>query len=184
MSANEELRPWETLSRRTILNHSKFLVVENHTIQLPNGEILDDWPWVIIPSAAIVLAVTKEGEFLCFQQTKYAVDGTSLAPVGGMLEPGETPLAAAKRELREEMGYQASAWVELGSYCLDPNRGVADMHLFLAQNAERVAAPNSDDLEDQKLLLLSHAELEDALDKGGVQSAALVNRCRVSVAVH
>ena len=86
-----KLRPWKTLSRSTILDHGKFLVVENHTIELPDGEIIEDWPWIIIPSAAIVLAVTAEGEFLCFRQTKYAVDGTSLAPVGGMIEPGEEP---------------------------------------------------------------------------------------------
>jgi len=160
------LHPWKTLSRHTILNHGKFLVVENHIIELPDGQIIEDWPWIIIPNAAIVLAVTKNGEFLCFRQTKYAVEGTSLATVGGMLEPGEEPLCAAKRELLEETGYMATDWVNMGKYCVDPNRGVADMHLFLAQNAEKVAEPNSDDLEDQELLLLSRAEVENALETG------------------
>ena len=92
----KELRVWETLSRKTVLVHSKFLTVESHTVKLPDGQIIPDWAWLIIPSAAIVLAVTEDGQFLCFRQTKYAIEGTALAPVGGMLEPNETPIQAAK----------------------------------------------------------------------------------------
>jgi ADP-ribose pyrophosphatase len=164
--SKKELRPWETISRKTILRHSKFLTVESRAIKLPDGRIIPDWPWLIIPNAAIVLAVTDDKKFLCFRQTKYAVEGTSLAPVGGMLEPNETPLSAAKRELLEEMGYKASDWIDLGSYILDPNRGIATMYLFLALHAKQVAKPNSDDLEDQDLLFLNQNEIESALKKG------------------
>jgi ADP-ribose pyrophosphatase len=164
--SEKELRPWETISRKTLLTHGNFLTVESHTIKLPDGKIITDWPWLIIPSAAIVLPVTSEGKFLCFRQTKYAVEGTTLAPVGGMLEPDESPLEAAKRELLEEMGYSASDWCSLGSYILDPNRGIASMHLFLALNATQVTQPDSDDLEDQEILLFTKAELENALKMG------------------
>jgi len=163
---NKELRVWETISKKTILSHSKFLTVESHTVKLPDGQIIPDWAWVIIPDAVIVLAVSEDNKFLCFRQTKYAVEGTSLAPVGGMLEPNEAPLEAAKRELLEEMGCEAQNWISLGSYILDPNRGVATMHLFLAMNAKQVAEPNSDDLEDQELLLLSKDEIFSALNAG------------------
>jgi ADP-ribose pyrophosphatase len=164
--AGKELRNWETVSRITILKHSKFLTVESHTIKLPDGKIIQDWPWLIIPDAAIVIAVTEDNQFLCFRQTKYAVAGTSLAPVGGMLEPNETPLHAAKRELLEEMGYEAPDWFDLGNYILDPNRGIATMYLYLALNARQTAMPNSDDLEDQELLFLSRNEMEQALKTG------------------
>lgn len=164
--SKKDLQVWETVSRKTILNHSKFLTVESHTVKLPDGQIIPDWAWLIIPSAAIVLAMTDNDQFLCFRQTKYAVEGTSLAPVGGMLEPNEAPIDAAKRELLEEMGYESLEWVNLGSHILDPNRGIATMHLFLALKAKKVAEPNSDDLEDQELLLLSRDEIENALKEG------------------
>jgi len=160
------LRVWKTLSRETILNHGKFLTIENHVIELPNGTIIPDWAWIIIPDAAIVLPVTPEGKFLCFRQTKYAVQGTSLAPVGGMIEENEDPFDAAKRELCEEMGCEASNWINLGSYVLDPNRGIATMHLFLALDARQITSPDSDDLEDQELLLLNREEIENALRTG------------------
>ena len=160
------LRVWKTLSRETILNHGKFLTIENHVIELPNGTIIPDWAWIIIPDAAIVLPVTPEGKFLCFRQTKYAVQGTSLAPVGGMIEENEDPFDAAKRELCEEMGCEASNWINLGSYVLDPNRGIATMHLFLALDARQVTEPDSDDLEDQELLVLSKDEIKKSLHEG------------------
>lgn len=164
--SKKELRVWETVLRKTILKHSKFLTVESHTIKLPDGQTISDWAWLIIPSAAIVLAMTEDNKFLCFRQTKYAIEGTSLAPVGGMLEANEKPIDAAKRELLEEMGYASSDWVNLGSHILDPNRGIATMHLFLALNAKRVSEPNSDDLEDQELLFLTRNEIENALKAG------------------
>ena len=94
------------------------------------------------------------------------MEGTSLAPVAGMMEPGEDPLEAAKRELLEETGFRASDWMTLGSYKVDPNRGVGIRHFFLAHNAEQVAEPDSDDLEDQRLLFLTCSELETALEAG------------------
>ncbi|MFN2166675.1 MAG: NUDIX hydrolase, partial [Anaerolineae bacterium] len=105
---------WKTLSRRPILSHSRFLSVEEHAIELPDGRVIPDWPWMITPDYVNIAVVTEDRRFVCFRQTKYAVNGTSLAPVGGYLEPGEDPLAAAQRELREESGYAATDWVDLG----------------------------------------------------------------------
>jgi len=160
------MQPWKTLARRTILNHSKYLVVENHTVELPDGRIISEWPWLITPDYVIVLAVSERGEFLCFRQTKYGVDGTSLAPVGGYLEPGEDPRLAARRELLEETGYEAAKWVDLGRYRVDGNRGAGIAYLFLARDARYVAEADADDLEEQQLLRLSRAEVETALENG------------------
>ena len=160
------LRPWKTLSKETILNQTKFLSVENHVVELPDGRVIPDWTWVKIPNAAIVLAMTEDNQFICFRQTKYAIEGTTLATVGGMIEPDEDPLVAAKRELLEETGYAAKKWISLGKYILDPNRGVAEMHLFLALDAKHVAEPIIDDLEDQELILLSRTQIEKALNAG------------------
>jgi ADP-ribose pyrophosphatase len=157
---------WKTLHRTTLLTHDKYLTVENHTIELPGGQVLDNWAWLTTPDYINVVAVTTDGEFICFRQTKYAVEGVSLAPVGGYIEPGEDPLAAAQRELLEETGYRAERWHALGQYVVDGNRGAGIAHLFLAEEAQPVAARNADDLEEQELLLLSRAEIEQALAGG------------------
>ena len=160
------MKPWTTLSRKTILDHGKYLAVENHAVQLPDGRVIHDWPWVIAPDYINVVAVTAGGEFLCFRQVKYGVDGTSLAPVGGYLEPGEEPLGAAQRELLEETGYQAPDWISLGTFRVGANRGFCTAYFFLALGARCVAEPDADDLEEQQLLLLERSEIEAALAAG------------------
>lgn len=160
------MQPWKTVSRRTLLAHSKFLTVEEHTVALPDGQVISKWPWLILPDYVNVVAVTPEGEFLCFCQTKYGIEGVSLAPVGGYLEPGEDPLAGAQRELLEETGYEARDWIELGCYRVDSNRGAGMAHLFLARDARRVAEAHADDLEEQELLHLTRSEIEAALAAG------------------
>jgi ADP-ribose pyrophosphatase len=160
------MKPWKTLCRRVLLDMGKFLRVEGHTVQLPDGRTIEDWPWVITPDFANVVAVTPEDRYLCFRQGKYAIEGTSLAPVGGYIEPGEAPLAAARWELLEETGYEASEWIALGEYVVDANRGAGTAYLYLARCARRVAEPDADDLEEQELLLLSRAEVEAALEAG------------------
>ena len=119
-----------------------------------------------------MVAVTEDEHFLCFRQVKYGVEGTTLGIVGGYINEGEAPLAAAQRELLEETGYKAPDWLSLGSYIVDPNRGFASGHLFLARQARYVAPRNADDLEEQELLLLTREEIESALEKGEIKVLA------------
>jgi ADP-ribose pyrophosphatase len=160
------MQPWKTIARRKILGHGKYLLVEDHSIVLPNGKIIQNWPWVVSPDYVNVVAVTETGEFLFFRQTKYAVSGDTLAPVGGYIEASEEPLAAAKRELHEEMGCESSDWIDLGSFVVDGNHGEGTAHLFLASNARQVATPHSDDLEEQLPVRMSREEAERALANG------------------
>ena len=160
------MKQWKTISKKTILDHSKYLRVEEHVIELPDGKIMDRWSWVVSPDFVLVLPVTKDGSFLCFRQTKYAIEGTSYAPIGGYIETGEDPLTAAKRELREEMGCEAGEFISLGVYPADGNHGGGSGHLFIAPGVRKVAEPIIDDLEEMHPVTLSPDEAEQALLQG------------------
>jgi len=166
------MKPWKTKDRKTLLDEKPWLTVEQHTVELPDGQLIPNWPWVITPDYINVVAVTKDERFLCFRQVKYGIEGMTLAVVGGYVKEAEAPLAAAQRELLEETGYASQDWLSLGSYLVDPNRGIATGHLFLARGARYVTPRNADDLEEQELLLLTRAEIEAALETGEIKVLA------------
>ena len=160
------MKPWKTISRTTILDHSKWLKVEDHSIELPNGTIIDKWCWIISPDYVNVVVQDEDDNFVCFRQTKYAANGISLAPVGGYLDPGEDPLTCAQRELREELGYQAREWISLGRFPCDGNHGNGFANLYLARGAHQVGEIIADDLEEQEIIKLSRNELMQSLLDG------------------
>jgi len=160
------MKPWKTLSRTTILDHSKWLKVEDHTIQLPDGKLLEHWCWLVSPDYVNVVVQDEDENFVCFRQTKYAADGTSFAPIGGYLEQNEDPLVCAKRELREELGYEAKQWISLGKFPCDGNHGNGFAHLYLACSAHQVGEIIADDLEEQEVIILTRNEMMQALLDG------------------
>ena len=157
---------WKTLDKHTVYQAGKYLTVETHKIELDDGAIIPDWSWIITPDFVNVLAVTADQKIVCFRQTKYALDGLSLAPVGGYIDQGEDAETAARRELLEETGYSSDHWINLGSYVQDANRGVATAHLFLALEVEKTADPTHDDLEQMELVHLTKEQLQEAVLTG------------------
>jgi len=166
------MKPWKTVDRKLVLDNAPWLTVEHHTVELPDGRLIPNWPWVKTPDYVNIVAMTEDEQFLCFRQVKYGIEGDTLSIVGGYINEGEEPLAAAQRELLEETGYQSSNWISLGSYLVDPNRGIATGNLFLARDARYVTPRNADDLEEQELLFLTRKQIEAALERGEIKVLA------------
>jgi len=160
------VKPIVTLGRREVLAYKPYLTLEVHRVQLPDGKIIEDWPWVITPDFVNIVAVTADSHFLCLRQYKYACEGVSLAAPGGYVEAAEDLLAAAKRELKEETGYESEDWSELGHFPVDSNRGVGSAHFYLALAAVKTSEPTERDVEEPEIVLLTRGEVEDALAAG------------------
>ncbi len=164
------MTPWKKISSERILEGNKFLSVEKHSVQLPDGKIIPDWQIVITPDFVNVVAVTDENKFIIIRQYKYAVGGETLSTVGGYIEKNENPLDAAKRELLEETGYYSDDWITIGKFFVDSNRGCGNAHLFIAKNVKKISEPNSGDLEEQEILLFSRNEVEKYLAEGAFKT--------------
>lgn len=83
-----------------------------------------------------VLALTEHNEVYLVKEYKYGIERDSTEVMSGALEAEETPLEAAKRELREELGLEAIEWVDLG--VVDPFTTVvrSPNYLFLAMGVK------------------------------------------------
>jgi ADP-ribose pyrophosphatase len=133
-----------TLETPTCLVESKFMKVSRHTVQFSeHDKVLDDWLWIDYHDRINVLVQTGDDRFLIFRQTKYALEGReSLAIVGGIIEPGETPQHAAHREVLEETKYDCRDMKFLGRYRTDVNRGMGWTHTFLARDCHEKTTPS------------------------------------------
>src|SRR5262245_47443306 len=85
------------------------------------------------PGAVLIVPVLNATSLVMIRNFRVAVDEALLEFPAGKLEPGEHPLAAAKRELREETGYQAEAFRKLGEFYTSPGFTDELMRVFVAE---------------------------------------------------
>ena len=89
-----------------------------------------------------------------------------------MIDPGEQPLDAAKRELFEETGYKSAAYTALIEVSPEPSRSTHRAHFFVAHGATQagVARPEASEVID--IRLLKREELLNELASGRIDHAA------------
>jgi len=141
------IKKWKTLSS-TYIHKSKWATLRKDVCEMSDGRIVDDYYVLEYPSFANALAITEDKKVLMVHQYRHAAEIVSLEVPGGVVDAGEDPMHAIKRELLEETGYQFDD-VELVSV-LYPNPSTANnrCYFFLAQNGKKVKDAHLDDLEE------------------------------------
>lgn len=127
-----------------------------------------------------VVALTPDGLSVMVDQYRFGIGERTLETPGGMVDAGETPLEAAKRELLEETGYGGGEWSSLGA--VQPNPAIHPhlCHHFLARDVERVREPRLGEGEAIGLELLDLAGIRAAMCDGRLRHVlALSALCRV-----
>lgn len=138
-------------------------------------ELLDHkWEVVRHADAVAILALNERGEMLLVQQKRLAVGAMTVEAPAGLIDEGETPEAAARRELQEEAGLDGEMTL-LTRFYASPGFCDEQLYVFEARNLRESRLPMDEDEEIEVLWLKPQAVLDGLKDGSLVGSASTIS---------
>lgn len=165
------MTPWTVLKDKLIADR-RWLRVHEQSVLLPNGARIDEFHLLESPSWVAVLPVTHDGTVILVQQYRHGLGHESRELPAGVIDAGESPSDAARRELLEETGYVADELIPLIELYPEPHRSTHCAHFFVAHDVRDSGSARPEPSEVIEIVTRSSAELvADALC-GRIQHAA------------
>jgi ADP-ribose pyrophosphatase len=156
----------KVISSRELLKNKLFSVVDEVATDDNGFEIHRSI--VRHPGSAVIMAVDGAQRVLLVRQFRLPAEQELWELPAGRIDPGESALDAAKRELQEETGYQAKKWIPLISYWASPGYVDEKMNLFLAQE---LTEGEQKPMEDERIELgwFAKDELRAMIKRGEIK---------------
>lgn len=158
----------KTIDTRTI-HEGRIITLTEQTVELPNGKEARR-EIVLHPGAVTVLAITDDEKILLVRQFRKPCERVLVETPAGKLEPGEEPLASAKRELEEETGYTASEWKKVNAFYTSPGFANELLHGYVATGLTK-SVQKLDEDEFLDVIEASADEVERMIDNEEIYDA-------------
>jgi ADP-ribose pyrophosphatase len=143
-----------------------FLKVFSDEVQLPNQNLANR-EFIKHPGAVAIVPLFDDNSVLLERQYRYPMHQAILEIPAGKLEFGEDPLLCAKRELKEETGYEAKEWIFLGKIHPVISYSTEFIDIYLAKGLVQGQAA----LDDEEFLDIFRAtlpEISEWIKKGSI----------------
>ena len=179
----EDRLAWEEISSEHIVR-DEWIDFRRSAYRFPDGSVFEPFYSYSRRNYVVIVASDTEGRYLCVHQFRQGIkEVTTEFPAGGIERkdgkeygsakdlPSEDALAAAKRELREETGYESDEWEHL--LTVPSNATIADNYAFIyrAANCRKVAGQSLDETEFLNVSRYSAEEIEEMIAAGRFQQA-------------
>lgn len=162
-----KLSNWKILDAETLLD-SRFLKVNKEKCELPNGKIIPDFYTIWQPDWVLVLAQDSEDLWLMERQYRHGTGKVSLEFPAGIVEAGETPVDAAKRELQEECAFGGGSFEFLAELPMNPDRHRGKFFVVRATGVAQRGETHFDSSEEIETLRFSTEEILSKMRSGEI----------------
>lgn len=167
------IEPWERVASERRGDYEVFRVRADRSRSPETGAVHTFY--VVEASDWInVVPLTPEGQIVFVRQYRHGREEITLEIPGGMVDLSETPAQAARREMREETGYDADQLVYLGAVA--PNPAIQDnlCHTYLALDARRDGPQRLEGTEEIAVDLIDPADVPRLIVEGAITHALVV----------
>lgn len=153
----DDPQPWTTLDS-TYLYRKRWLTLRQDRVRLPGGSVIDEYyvneysPWTNI------VAVTADKKIVMVRQYRHGLKAVHFELPGGVVDAGEEPFAAARRELLEETGFGGGRWEPFLTLSANPALQTNLTYTFLAIGVEALQAPANEATEELTVHVVPIAE--------------------------
>lgn len=175
---------WKKTRTETIVNDKWIDFRANYYI-MPDGEEIGPFYTYHKQDYAVIVATDEEGNYICVNQFRQGLEEVTTEFVAGGIEgfDGTTDragnpaveeskaLAAAKRELREESGYESDEWEHLMTIPSSATINDNYAHIYRAKNCRLTSEQELDSTEFINVTKLSEAELDSMIGNGEFKQA-------------
>lgn len=157
MNKDDE-KKWEVISSEYIICRP-WLTARKDSLRLPDGRINPEFYVLEYPDWVNVIAIDKQGRHVMVRQYRHGLGEMSTELCAGVMEEGETPEQAARRELAEETGYTGGRWSLQCVISGNPSCTNNLTYCFLAEDVELTGTQHLDPTESLTVMLMSPDEL-------------------------
>lgn len=163
---------WEILNSEYVIRRP-WLTARKDKVRMPNG-VVNDEHWVLeYPEWVNVIAITRNGRFVMEYQYRHGLRCCGYELCAGVVEEGEDPLDAGKRELYEETGFGGGKWTKYMAISANPSTTSNLTHCYIAEGVEPISTQHLEATEDIDVVLMTAAEVRDKLLNGEIIQALM-----------